>query len=307
MTDPLALPGLVGANPLGYLAALGVLSLCDRAHPGTRMSWSVSGGGYSPYIFSSIETEDELVALLEQALRDRSNLPFALESRLPFAADTLRNATIQAVGTARPESRHALDLFAALGTDILIDDKGNFADTAFRMVRSGDSNGQGLTAYAMTIRENTDEDALRRTLFQTWDYRDDGSSLRWDPMEDQRYALRWHDPSPESNKKFSVRSMRGANALALHGISLMPVQPIAERAATTGFSSLKRRREVFTWPIWDKALPIDVVRSVVALGELHQSVPPRQELRARGILEIYRSERIAPNQYYKNFSPAITP
>lgn len=99
--------------------------------------------------------------------------------------------------------------------------------------------------------------------------------------------------------------MRGANVLALEGLSLMPVQPTAKSAKTTGFQTLERRREFFTWPIWEAPATIDVVRSLVALSDLQKLVPPRRELKSRGVVEVYRSERIAPNQYYKNFTPAM--
>ncbi|NCC41784.1 MAG: hypothetical protein EOM21_20700 [Gammaproteobacteria bacterium] len=209
---------------------------------------------------------------------------------------TLHRAFEEAALSATRDQRYECDLLAALGTDAYQDDNGNFLDTAFRMVRSGDAAGQGFPVYALAIRQGIDTSALKRAMFTAWDYRDEGFSLRWDPVEDQRYALRWYDPSPQSNKKFSLRTMRGANVLALEGLSLLPVQPGRDDAQTTGFSRRARRREFFTWPIWEGPVSVDVVRSLVALPELGEASPPREKLKARGIAEVYRCERIAPSQ-----------
>ncbi len=40
---PLPLPGLDGANPLAFLAAVGTLRLADKAFPGTRLRWQLAG------------------------------------------------------------------------------------------------------------------------------------------------------------------------------------------------------------------------------------------------------------------------
>lgn len=145
---------------------------------------------------------------------------------------------------------------------------------------------------------------LRSALMTGWRYEDDAFSLRWDPVEDQRYALRWYDPSQQSNKKQSLRTMRGANALALEGLALLPVQPQLRGVFTTSIARLEKRRDFFTWPIWDVPVTLDVIRSLLTLPELASKTPDREALRAIGIAEIYRSERVAPNKYYKNFTPA---
>ncbi len=85
---------------------------------------------------------------------------------------------------------------------------------------------------------------LRRTLFEPWDYGDHGfSSLRWDPLEDQRYALRWRDPS-KSGANDGPGSMLGANSLALEALQAFPVIWTGREAETTGFHR-NGRRSVF--------------------------------------------------------------
>ena len=305
MSDFLVLRGLDAANPLAFLASLGALAYSTRTNPAARLGWCMGAGGWRPCIFGCGGDEAAFVDALFGAVSTSPTTAYLIDKRLPFPAPVFRTALQAAARAANPSDRRSADVLAGLGTDAYQDDKGNFVDTAFRMVRSGDAAGQGLPAYALAILKNTDEVAILQALFESWTYLDDDFSLRWDPIEDQRYALRWHDPSPQSNKKFGVRTMRGANALALEGLSLLPVQPTARGAKTTGFEALVRRREIFSWPIWEPPVQLDVVRSLLALSELQQRAPDRNDLRRRGIVEVYRSERIAPNQYYRNFSPAI--
>jgi hypothetical protein len=304
MNDTLILRGLDGANPLAFLAALGVLVLSSRTSRHARLSWRILDGGWRAEIQSCATDQDDFARTLLNALELDRNEPYSIDPKLPFSVTSFQAALKNAVAEAANDRRRECDLLAAFGTDAHRDDKGAFLDTAFRMVRSGDSAGQGLPAYALAIRKNTDVTSLHRTLFEPWRYEDEDSSLRWDPAEDQRYALRWYDPSPQSNRKYSMRTMRGANCLALEGLALMPVQPTKRSAGTTGFATLERRRQFLTWPIWEAPANLDLVRSIVSLHELQQAEPPRNRLALRGISEIYRSERIAPNQYYKNFGPS---
>ncbi len=306
MTE-LVLSGLNGGNPLGFLAALGVFRLLSDAMPGhIKMSWHQKSGGWRPAIVGHNGNAEQLVALVHETLAATTATPFDVDKKLPFPLDAFQIALRQAQREATPADRRTADLLAGLGSDAFSDDDGKFAETSLRMVRSGDAAGQGLPAYALAIRKNTDDASLFRALFATWNYQDDDFSLRWDPAEDQRYALRWHDPSPQSNKKYSLRTMRGANVLALEALSLLPVQPTNTGAQTTGFVRLKlgKRREFFTWPIWEGFIALDTTRSILALPELCHEIPDRETLRVRGIMEVYRCERIAPNQYYKNFSTA---
>lgn len=299
MTEPLLLRGLDGANPLGFLAALGVAITSHGFSQEVRLSWSVEQGGWHPMLWNCGDDKEQFLEALHKTLKSVSMAPFEIDKKLPFATDSFLSALRKAQEKAAPKDRRTTDFLAAFGSEIH-EDKGVFKDTSFRMVRSGDSSGQGLPAYALAIHKATDKDALRRALFEPWDYRDDDFSLRWDPLEDQRYALRWNDPS-----KAAKNTMRGANALALQALMLFPTQPQSNGTATTGFFKASQRREFFSWPIWDQPLSLDVIRSLLYLADLHRDAPPRTDLVARGIVEIYHCERVAPNKYYKNFTPAI--
>lgn len=308
MTNELVLKGIDGANPLGFLAAAGSLALLSTKTNRIRLAWRFSDGGWRPVI-SGLEfrratadsEESAFVRDLHLALVASNQEPFEIDSKLPFPATALANKLRDVPSRTTMENRRTADVLAAFGSEAVIGDKGNFEATAFCMVRSGDSAGNGLPAYALELQKLCGEKELSRALFKRWDYLDQGPSLRWDPAEDRRYALTWVDPKKDPKNK---PVMVGANVLALEALRLFPSVPDGTRLRTTGFAFLSRNYTAFTWPIWESWLNYDELRSTVGLGELNKPVPDRAILKRRGIVEVFRSERIAPNQYYKNFTPA---
>lgn len=298
--NELTLKGIDGANPLGFLAAVGTVVLYTKCDPAASLRWSIDQGSWRPIVRISDCDKDGFVERLSSALLNSSSAPFDHQTKLPFLATQFAEIVKKCAEGATREDRRTADLIAAFGNEVCVD-KGVFKDTLLRMVRSGDSKGQGLPYYAKTIRKQTDAESIRRTLFSFWDYMDHGYSLRWDPMEDQRYALIWHDPSKKRDTD-APGVMNGANALALEALSLFPTAPVGYDLATTGFFKDRTNRIFFTWPIWYAPVSLETIRSLVSLRSLHVEKPPRNTLLAMGIAEIYRCERIAPNQWYKNFS-----
>lgn len=160
---------------------------------------------------------------------------------MPFDADKFSDALQDVQGRSSIADRRDADFLSSFGTELYPDKKnGQFQDSRFRMVRSGDSAGQGLPVYAKAMRKEVDIDHIQRTLFRAWDYQDTGYSLRWDPIEDQRYALRWRDPSESSQYTMLV-----ANNLAVEALQCFPVMPVGNQAQTTGFQRLRRRETYF--------------------------------------------------------------
>lgn len=304
MRPILSLRGLDGANPLGFMALLGVALISRGFCPEARIFWQWQAGGWRPQLQGFQGSESDFLDALFAAFKATSPLPFEINNKFPFAQDALRTAMKESQLKVSPLNRRDADLLAAFGTDAHADKDGSFLDTALRMVRSGDAIGQGLSAYAVQIRNNTTLANLRAALFSSWHYKDDEFSLRWDPLEDRRYALRWHDPKSQSKKKYSLMTMRAANALALEGMGLLPVQPQLRGLSTTGFGTFRQGEDFFAWPIWNAPISSDVIRSLLALPEITSQPPPRDALRSRGVVEVYRSEKIASNQYYKNLSPS---
>ena len=136
-------------------------------------------------------------------------------------------------GLTRP-----VDFLASFGTELYPDiKKDEFQATRFRMVRSGDSNKQGMLSYAKANLEAVDRSHIERALFNSWDYGDDGSGLRWDPIEDRDHALRWSDPSASMQGV-----MLAANCLAVEALRCFPTFAIGEQAHTPGFMDARGER-----------------------------------------------------------------
>ena len=293
-TSGLLLNGLDGSNPLGFLAAIGTAVVLQDVFSAIRLGWEQTEGGWRPSLAGCGDDEQEFSEKLAEALKDASMTVFDVDNRMPFDAEKFSRKLRDVQYCSSIADRRDADFLSSFGTELYPNEKnGQFQDSRFRMVRSGDSAGQGLPFYAKEMRKKVGIDHIQRTLFHAWDYQDKGYSLRWDPIEDQRYALRWRDPS-----KSSQGTMLAANSLAVEALQWFPVMLVGNQAQTTGFQRVGQREIHFVWPIWSPLVGIDTVRSLLALPDLGK------DLDQRGIEEVYRSQRIQQNQYYSNFSPA---
>ena len=300
-TSGLLLNGLDGSNPLGFLAAIGTAVVLQNVFPEIRLGWEQTEGGWRPFLAGCGDDEQEFSEKLVEALKDASMTVFDVDNRMPFDAEKFSRKLRDVQCYSSIADRRDSDFLSSFGTELYPNEKnGQFQDSRFRMVRSGDSAGQGLPFYAKEMRKKVGIDHIQRTLFHAWDYQDTGYSLRWDPIEDQRYALRWRDPS-----KSSQGTMLAANSLAVEALQWFPTLLIGSQARTTGFQRLGRRDTYFVWPIWTPMLGMETVRSLLALDDLCRDPVPRSSLVRRGIEEVYRSQRIQQNQYYSNFLAAI--
>ena len=314
--EGLLLNGLDGSNPLGFLAAVGTLCVLDRYLSGVLLGWRRAYGGWRPLLVGFLGDEQEVSSQVLHGLKANSEDVFEIgketkggesgkgSHKFPFASGKFVEALNKQRSIADASDRRDADILAALGTDFGPAPKsGEFQETQFLMVRAGDANRRGLLAYAKANRQLLDHDHVERTLFQTWDYADDeGNSLRWDPIEDRRYALQWRNPS-KSNSADSPTTMLAANCLAVESLACFPTVATTRRADTTGFRRFGRETG-FMWPIWTPPVNIQTVRSLVALAPLHEDPLPRGALHAQGIEEVYCARRVRPNQYYSNFAPA---
>jgi len=150
--------------------------------------------------------------------------------------------------------RQWVDFVAAIGCEAIKQkgkDKSTYiSDTDLRTI-----NGAGRQSFFPTLRDlasSVGESNLQEAIFGKWQYKDEGLGFRWDPLDIRQHAYQWEDPSSES-----VKSVWGANLLAVKGMSLIPTMPSGMRLQTTGFSQTqprtRNRKVFFTWPIWQEA------------------------------------------------------
>ena len=298
----LVLSGLDGGNPLGFLAAVGTLATAYVANSALawRMRWTAQHGSWCPALCANrVVSGDELVELLAFAPQREVTPEFDFDRNLSVDVEKFRKVAQDAQRSASSRDRRYADFVTAFGCEVVVARDGtNVEDTALRTM-----SGAGHQHFLGTMKQLLDAakpEHLHSALFDTWDYSDVKLGLRWDPEEDRRYALRWGDPSKTG--KNPIRTMWGANRLAIEALPLLPTVPDGRRLETTGFS----RRDgavLFTWPIWECAVGPEVVRSLLALAELQESEPDRTNLGAMGVVEVYRSQRITVGKY-RNFTYA---
>ena len=309
----LLLSGLDGSNPLGFLAAVGTLCVLGQRVPGIQLAWCSAYGSWRPLLVGCQGDEQEVSSQVLRGLKVNSEDIFRIgkeseggqeSHKFPFASGKFLDVLKTRRHVAHLSDRRDVDILAALGTDFQPAKSGEFQYTQFRMVRKGDSARRGMLSYASANRDVLDHRHVVRTLFQTWDYADDeGNTLRWDPIEDRRYALQWRNPS-KSNSADGANTMLAANCLAVESLACFPTVATTKWVDTTGFRRLGRRETGFVWPIWTAPVGVETVRSLVALERLQEEPLPRSALHAQGVEEVYCARRVRPNQYYSSFAPA---
>lgn len=280
-SDTLLLEGLDGGNLLGFMAAIGTLRLVSRTERIT-MSWEERSGVWTPHLMG-VKSQDGLLDMLESALVD-SSPAFDMADDLKINASDFRKYAQESLVEASLGDRAHADFVAAFGCDAIANAKTRIIqDTRFRTM-SGASNQHFLKTMRVLVKE-TKRHHLRTSLFKRWQYMDGKPNLRWDPQDDRRHALRWTNPSNDE-----LRTMRGANRLAIEALPMFPTAPIKGKLRTTGFSQLDN--VTFTWPIWNVPLGVDTVRSLLGLAALQECQPDRYTLRDMGVIAIYRCRRI---------------
>jgi len=359
-----------GANPLGFLVAVGVVRLLsekkgERAAPDVRLSWSESrrpavlaqgvedGAALVGLIadlasrpapdVTAVEAEKGARSIFEEARRNerkkrdeirKRHLPRdkrkeAMEAEhapLATVAAGLRSEWRTARAKAAPDvtvsmgldlnvnseefvehcrdaldaatflARRWVDFCACFGTENASE---RMAATPFALI-SGSGHQHFLkTAGDLMVACTTDH--FRSALLDTWAAKDDGSSFRWDPDDDRRYALLADDPTASGNKP---KTIWGANRLAFEALRLFPCMRARTGPATVGW-----RHDVWRWPLWTCNLSPAVISTILAGRDIWRDDPEsRRRLRARGVFAVFQTRRItvgrAPNQKL-NFTPSV--
>ena len=295
-------PALQASSLLGFMAALGTFrTLAGKTeYSASRMKWIPQGSSYCPVLQVPTEiSSDTLLAELHADLRSvAGHRVFTFEKDLKVTQMVFRNlASDMTEAFLNGEGAFGCKMAAAYGCDGIINEEKMIEDTAFRTM-SG-AGHQHFLSFMNDLAKETTLDHLREAIYGPWQYRDPSPVMRWDDEDDRRYALRWDEPS-----KDPVRTVRGANRLAIASLPLFATVPVPRASlATTGFKGTKSNNTFVTWPIWKGWLSIDSVQSALALRELQEAQPPHAVLASRGISAIFRSQRITLGKY-RNFTPA---
>ncbi len=288
-------------NLLGFLASLGTFRTASEMWGASNvcMSWEVFGSSYTPLLSLPTTESANLIPALHAHLQTRTGHPALtidkdLKIPLPRFSAASKNA---AASFLDGNDSWGVRMIAAFGCGICGNEEGNIEDTAFRTM-SG-AGHQHFLEFMNLLAKETTADQLQEAIFGPWRYRDPSPVMRWDAADDRRYALRWDEPS-----KDPVRTVRGANRLAIESLPFFPVVPqSASAVATTGFTGRRSNDTMVTWPIWSGFLNADSMSSVLALPALQRADASSATLAPLGICAVFRSQRITLGKY-RNFTPA---
>lgn len=295
-------PALSSSSLLGFMAALGAFyTLNGRPeYKGCRLIWIPQGSSHYPTLRTpgKVDSETLLEHLHESLTSQTAHEVLTFEKNLKVNQNVFRTLCGRMADEfLKSHDQFGCSMLAAFGSDAIINDEGMIEDTAFRTM--GGAGHQHFLAFMNELAKSTTLDHLREALVGPWRYRDPSPTMRWDESDDRRYALRWEEPS-----KDPVRTVRGANRLAVAALPLFPTYPSTNGIlATTAFKGGKSNNTFITWPVWTGWLTLDAVKSVLSLNELQESEPSHEKLRTLGIVTTFRSQRITLGKF-RNFTPA---
>jgi len=281
--------GIDGSNPLGFLAALGVLRTLDTARPSSVfMNWAHIEGAWRPVIQinDTLATDNETLLDLLTDLLVVSEIDSYPPLRLSEFIDSvgMRQAFATAAQMASLTDHCDADWLSCNGSDLV--DKTVISQLQTTRRDYHPINVRGLL-------ENTTREHLQRSLFEPWDYGDPlaGVSLHLEPREDRRHAYQWHMPSGDPTKS-SSGGMIGANRLALEAWPLFQSLPRGEKLTTVGFHTARGAGTRFTWPIWNRPISLAITTSLLAYQGLQAETVDHAQLKPLGIAATYRCNRI---------------
>jgi len=225
------------------------------------------------------------------------NKAWRIGDDLTLERDAFRKHLEEHAAKAKPDQREVVDFLAAFGSEAYGSGikKEQMADTGFRTI-SG-AGHQHLLGFMRELALTSDDQHIRRTLLEPWDYPDGRPSMRWSWTDYRPHALRADDPSTDP-----IRTMRGANRLALEALPLFPTMAADNRVRTLAFRDRDGETEI-TWAVWTCPLDVRTAQSLIALEELQETSISAQTLTRRGVAQVFRARRFTDGKY-RNFSRA---
>jgi hypothetical protein len=242
----------------------------------------------------------------------------ALGQRPDCTVQEFREHAVAIRAESAPNGRTTADLLASFGAETADLENERIQPTAFCFITgSGHQWFLATVRQLMTRKDPTKQEpappqcvtdkSLHNCLFKSWAYSDEGLSMRWDPAEDVRYALRFDNPGP-----IGAYTVWMANLLAYFALGCFPCAALSHETGTACWT-VSKESAAFRWPVWEQPLKRDAVRSLLT----HRAFAApdyeadrkslRDELRARGVAGIFCAQRIQvgnPPLHKINFSPA---
>ncbi len=294
------LAGVDGSNPLGFLAALGLL----RVVPGATLGFS-DDGSFLAFVDGVDKSESDLAALI--AADAEAAASESAPWRFTYTKAATKKQGPQRVADLKPPPEdfkkflatcveawlrgndEAAGYAAAYGTDIAVDGKGNTKPTAFHFTAAQ----QTFLGAVEGIRASVTQEWIETSLFAGHGERP-GSNLRWDPSAERNWALMANNPNDDGTRVDAPLEW-----LAFRGLPLLPSFPRGSRIITTGVVG-RGDEMTFSWPLWSVPASLPTTRSALQVGWAGST----KERAARGIFAICSSAIRRTSQGFGNFGPS---
>lgn len=303
------LAGLDGQNPLGFLAAVGLLRVLDddAQRRGVALPTLAypDAGDASPMVRTDLDL-DAIVALVLEDARQQGENP-ALQFAYGEDGRRARPGDASAIRDLKPlppiarelliecasQPRRVAGLAAAFFSELVQDrTKGNTKPTAFHFT----AGQQSFLTMVDDLRTGIEDSDVREALIGPWRNASTLPSLTWDSSVSRYYALRASNPSGE--KRGGVPA---ANWLGIVALEAFPVVPVNDALETTAIQG-KWKTSVLRWPTWIPYATFRGVSSLLRVDARRWSAPERK---AVGISQVY-SARIQRSDQggYGSFLPS---
>lgn len=302
------LPGLKAMNPLGFMAALGLLRILDDKKPdGSDTARLGFTAGCEPHavVDTSLEFEEVIDCLLNDA-KSQEGCP-ALRLAYTKTGEEVDPTSPNAVRDLKPTpsharsylkrvatvSRRASDLAAGFFSELV--QQGTNADRSKPTALHFTAGQQTFLSMVEELRTGMTREDVEEALCGPWQGESLLPSLAWDAAGARTYALRAKNPSTE--KRGSVAA---ANWLAVHSLAFFPVVVKQNRLLTTCVTG-GWKDSVFRWPVWtDPVSPA----ATAALLRCDFAGMTNRERNAAGVAAVFQAEITRSDQGgYGSFTP----
>lgn len=299
-TPSLDLPGLEADNLLSFLALVGLLRALETTQPGWRPRVSWHGPPWVARLHLADAADEATVAkaaaegidaLVTRFDTDgRRNVDFDRQGYRDYAQRVRGNPTSAALCAALaaewPETKSGR---AQVSPFVMMFGQGhqNFLERLIAVPRGDLPN---RLRKLKSPPDMSDPAKIAEALFAPWRRKDDADAFRWDPEEDQRYALRFDDPSAAG----AALTVHGANRLAAIGFLSFITAATEHRIEALG-AVRDDAGWSFVWPVWSVPLSRSVIEALLAHPGISSFAI--DELRPLGVMELYRARRVANGKY----------
>jgi hypothetical protein len=298
----LELRGLEVGNLLAVLALLGTLRALEAARP----TWAAKASWVGPLWkarlhLDAVASQDDVTEAIATGIEEvaakldvdgRANVGFESAKAFRTYAERLRRDPVvsdlpSALTAELPSKRNDAALRAAPLVMMFGQGHQNFLERLVSVSRGELPNRHRRLKQPPDMRSPA---KVAEALFDSWQRRDDADGFRWDPADDQRYALRFDDPSDAG----AAPTVHGANRLAVLGFLSFACCPGSHQMSVRGCVA-DREGVSFVWPVWTEPLSLKSIERLLSFDAVLQG--RLEELRPLGIVEVYRARRVSNGKF----------